>query len=63
MAPELWRAAQFTVSRLIDGQRAATYELLRHAERQNVLDFVALLRRQHPEAQVSLGVDTISVYK
>jgi hypothetical protein len=63
MAPALRHAAHLTVNRVIDGERVATYELLRHAERQNVLDFVALLRRQHPEAQISLGVDTISVYK
>jgi hypothetical protein len=63
MAPALQHAAQFTVSQVIAGERLDTYELLRHAERQAVLDFVALLRQRHPEAQISLGVDTISVYK
>lgn len=63
MAPELRHAVQFTIRRVTFGEHVATYELLRHAARQDVLDLVALLRRQHPEAQISLGVDTISVYK
>ena len=48
---------------MLVGERVDSYELLRHAARQDVLDFVALLRRQHPEAQISLGVDIISVLK
>jgi ABC-type ATPase involved in cell division len=53
MAPELQHAAQLTIGRSIAGERVDTYEVLRHAERQNVLDFVALLRREHPEAQLA----------
>ena len=61
--PELRHAGRFVIDRVLVGERVDSYKLVARATRQDVLDLVALLRRQYPEAQVSLDMDMIRVYK